>query len=173
MTLHSQLATFLLWNPTKEGFYSALKQCQWFIFSSFFIFLNERCWLVLTDATKSKVHTTNMDSSAYVCLAAQLCPTFCSPMDCSLPGPSLHGDSPGKNPGVGCHSLLQGIFPTQGLNPGLPHCRRILHQLSHQGNSTILEWGSLSLLQGIFLTQELNQGLLYYRQILYQMSYLL
>ena len=38
-------------------------------------------------------------------------------MDCSLPGSSVHGDSPGKNTGVGCHALLQGIFPTQGLNP--------------------------------------------------------
>ena len=45
------------------------------------------------------------------------------PYSCSLPGSSVHGDSPGKNTGVGCHSLLQGIFPTQGSNPGLPHCR--------------------------------------------------
>ena len=43
---------------------------------------------------------------------------------CSL-GSSVLGDSPGKNTGVGCHFLLQGIFLTQGLNPGLPHCRRI------------------------------------------------
>ena len=48
----------------------------------------------------------------------------------SPPGFSVHGDSPGKNTGVGCHACLQGIFPTQGLNPGLPHCRRILYQLS-------------------------------------------
>ena len=40
-------------------------------------------------------------------------------MDCSLPGTSVHGDSPGKNTGVGCHALPQGIFRTQGLNPGL------------------------------------------------------
>ena len=38
------------------------------------------------------------------------------PMDCSLPGSSVHGDSPGKNTGVVCHALLQGIFLTQGLN---------------------------------------------------------
>ena len=38
-----------------------------------------------------------------------------------------------KNTGVGCHSLYQGIFPTQGLNPGLLHCRQILYHLSHQG----------------------------------------
>ena len=43
----------------------------------------------------------------------QLCPTLCDPMDCSLPGSSVHGDSLGKNTGVGCHSLPQGIFPTQ------------------------------------------------------------
>ena len=41
-------------------------------------------------------------------------------------------NSPGKNTGVSSHSLLQGLFPTQGLNPGLSHCRRILYQLSHR-----------------------------------------
>ena len=49
-------------------------------------------------------------------------------------------NSPGQNTGVGSLSLLQGIFPTQGLNPGLPHCRWILYQLSHQGSPRILEW---------------------------------
>ena len=48
------------------------------------------------------------------------------------PGSSVHENSPGKNTGVGCHTLLQGIFLTQGLNPGLPHCRQILYCLSHQ-----------------------------------------
>ena len=48
----------------------------------------------------------------------------------SPPGSSVHGDSPGKNTGVGCLALLQGIFPNQGLNPGLPHCRWILYCLS-------------------------------------------
>ena len=47
---------------------------------------------------------------------------LCYPMDCSPPGSSVRGDSPGKNTGVGCHALLQGIFLTQGSNPGLPHC---------------------------------------------------
>ena len=46
-----------------------------------------------------------------------LCPALCDPMDCSLPGSSVHGDSPGKNPGVDCHFFLQGIFPSQGSNP--------------------------------------------------------
>jgi len=43
-------------------------------------------------------------------------------------------NSPGQNTGVGSLSLFQGIFPTQGLNPGLPHCRWILYQLSHKGS---------------------------------------
>ena len=64
---------------------------------------------------------------------AQSCPTLCSPMDCSLPGSSLHGISQGNSPGVGCHFLLQGIFLTQGSNPGLLHCRQMLYLLSHQG----------------------------------------
>ena len=67
-----------------------------------------------------------------LCLVAQLCLTLCDPMDSSPPGPSVHGDSPGENTGMGCHALLQGILPTQGSNPGLPHCRQILYQLSHQ-----------------------------------------
>ena len=71
-----------------------------------------------------------------------------------------------------CHALLQGIFPTQGSNPGLPHCRQILCCLSYQGSPRILEWVAYPfLLQGIFLTQELNWGLLHCRQILYQLSY--
>ena len=74
-----------------------------------------------------------------LCLAAQLCPTLCNPMDYSLPGSSARGDSPGKNTGVGCHALLQGIFPTQGSNPGLPHCGWILYHLSHQRSWRILE----------------------------------
>ena len=49
-----------------------------------------------------------------LCLVTQSCLTLCEPMDCSLPGSSVHGDSPGKNTGMGCHVLLQGIFPTQG-----------------------------------------------------------
>ena len=49
-------------------------------------------------------------------------------------------NSPDQNNGVGSLSLLQGIFPTQGSNPGLPHCRRILYQLSHKGSPRMLEW---------------------------------
>ena len=62
---------------------------------------------------------------------------------CSVVSDSLrpHGlNSPGQNTGMGCLFLLQGIFPTQGSNPGLLHCRWILYQLSHKGNPRILEW---------------------------------
>ena len=51
---------------------------------------------------------------------------------------------PGQNTGVGCLSLLQGIFPTQGSNPGLPHCRQIFYQLSYQG-SPLKCWYSFSM----------------------------
>ena len=76
----------------------------------------------------------------------------CAVPSCSVMSDSLlpHGlwptrilcpwESPGKNTGVGCHALLQGIFPTQGSNPDLPHCRWILYHLSPQGSPRILEW---------------------------------
>ena len=66
-----------------------------------------------------------------VCLCvkvAQSCLTLLQPHGLSSPW-----NSPGQNTGVGSLSLLQGIFPTQGSNAGLPHCRRILYQLSHEG----------------------------------------
>ena len=95
---------------------------------------------------------------------------FCYLMNCNPPGFSVHGifqaripeseseslsvmsdslqphelyspwNSAGQNTGVGSLSLLQGIFPTQGSNPGLPHCRWILYQLSHKGSPRTLEW---------------------------------
>ena len=92
-------------------------------------------------------------------------------MDCGLPGSSVHGDSPGKNTGVCCHALLQGIFPTQRSNSGLPYHRWILYHLSHQGNPRILEWVAYPFSRGNFPTQESNQGLLHCRWIYYQLSY--
>ena len=65
----------------------------------------------------------------------QSCPTLCDPM-----GLYSLWDSPGQNTGVGSLSLLQGIFPTQESNPGLPHCRRILNQLSHKESPKVLKW---------------------------------
>jgi len=48
-------------------------------------------------------------------------------MDCSPPDCSVLEDSPGRNTGMGCHALIQGIFLTQGSNQGLPYCRQILY----------------------------------------------
>ena len=102
-----------------------------------------------------------------------LCCESHSVMSDSLWPHGLHSpwNSPGQNSGVGSLSLLQGIFPTQGSKPGLPHCRWILYQLNHKGSPRILEVGSLSLLQRIFPTQESNRDLLHCRRILYQLSY--
>ena len=107
----------------------------------------------------------------------------------SLRPHGLYGpwNSPSKNTGVGSRSLLQGLFPTEGSNPGLPHCRQILNQLSHQGSPRILEWGAYPFSRGsawlrnrtrvyciagrFFTSWATNQGLLHCRQILYQLSY--
>ena len=107
-----------------------------------------------------------------LCLVAQSCLTLFNPMDGSPPGYSfsVHGDSPGRNTGEGCHALLQRIFPTQGLNPDLPHCRQFLYCLSHHGSSRILE-GAACPFSRHLLTQESSQALLHCRQILSQLSY--
>ena len=81
---------------------------------------------------------------AVLCLVALLCLTLCDPTDHSLTGSSVHEDSPG----MGCHALLQGIFQTQGLNAGLPHCRWIRYCLSHQGSPKTLEWVACSFSRG-------------------------
>ena len=67
-------------------------------------------------------------------LVAQLCLTLCHPID--LARLLCAWNSPRKNTGVGCHSLLQGIFPTQGSNLGFLHCRQTLYHLSHKGSPT-------------------------------------
>ena len=93
--------------------------------------LQGRCCLS-SKSLHSKDIVTQTYTKTSVCLVAQSC--LCDPMDCSLPGSPVHGDSPGKNTGVGCHALLQGIFLIQGSNPGLPNCRQILYHLSHLGS---------------------------------------
>ena len=71
------------------------------------------------------------------CCNHSVCLTLCNPMDHRLPGSSVCGDSPGKKTGVSCYALLQGIFPIQVSNLGLPHCRRIFYHLSHQGSPNL------------------------------------
>ena len=97
--------------------------------------------------------------------------------DCSVVSDSLwpHGlyspwNSPGPNSGVGSLSLLQGIFPTQGSNPGLPHCWQILYQLSHKGSPRILEWVAYPSPRNL-LNPGVEHSLLHCRLILYQLSY--
>ena len=112
-----------------------------------------------------------VNAQQMLCLVTQSCLTLCNPMDCSPPGSSAHGDSPGKNTGVSCHALLQGNLP----NPGIK-CRSLSLQENSlpselPGNFENTGVGSLSLLQGILPTQESNQGLLHCRQILHQLSY--
>ena len=67
------------------------------------------------------------------CSVTKLYTTLCDPMDYQVP---LSMGFPGKNPGVGCHCLLQGIFLTQESNLGLLHCRQILYHLSYQGSKS-------------------------------------
>ena len=68
----------------------------------------------------------------------------CSVVSDSLQPNGLYSprNSPGQNTGMDSLSLLQGIFPTLGSNPGLPHCRRILYQLSHKGSPMAVNYAS-------------------------------
>ena len=75
-------------------------------------------------------------------IVAQSCLTLCDPMHLACQAP-LSVDFPGKNTGVGCHFLLQGIFLTQGSNNSLLHCKQILYPVTHQGSLVSLTsvWG--------------------------------
>ena len=88
--------------------------------------------------THTHTHTHWLDTGQV--LVIQFCLTLCHPMVCPQ-------KSAGKNARVGCHSMLQGIFPIQGLNSGLVHCRQILHHLSYQGSSDTRQ-GMLNILKG-------------------------
>ena len=101
------------------------------------------------------IQSGSLNLCAVLRLVAQSFLTLCDPRDCSPLGPSVHGDSLGKNTGVGCHVFLQGIFPTQGPNPGLPHCGWILYCLSRQGSPRILEWVAYLFSRG---TSQLRNG---------------
>ena len=82
---------------------------------------------ILKQCSVTSPHPQYAANAAAAAQSFRLCPTLCNPMDCSLPGSSIHEESPGKNTGVGGHALLQGIFPTQGSNLGLLHCGQILY----------------------------------------------
>ena len=107
-----------------------------------FTFFHIKSNLMLCHVCCSLPHYLSLISMLFLtfkvgtCEVTQSCLTLCNSMDCSPADSSVHGDSPGKNTGVGCHALLQGIFPTQRSNPGLPHCRQTLYRLSYQGRTS-------------------------------------
>ena len=103
-----------------------------------------------------------------LCLIVQSRPTLFHPTDCSLLGSSVHGNSPGRNTGVGCHALLQARDLPNQVTPALQADSLPCEPPRKPKNTGV---GSLSLPQGIFPTQELNRGLLHCSQILYQPSY--
>ena len=119
---------------------------------------------------QSKCSST-LGCCAVLCLVIQSFLTLCNTMGCSPPESSVHGDSPGKNTEVGCHALLQGICPTQGLNLDLPHCRWIHYCLSHQKSPRILEWVADPFSRGTSRPRKKNWGLLHCRKILYHLSH--
>ena len=80
---------------------------------------------------------------AVQCLVAQSCRILYDPMDYSLPGSSIHGDSPGNHTGVGCHALLQRSSHPKDQTQ-VSHISQILYCLSHQGSPRILEWVPIS-----------------------------
>ena len=79
-------------------------------------------WLFATPWTIQSMEFSGQNTRVGSGLVAKLCPTLMTPWT------------------VACLSLLRGIFPAQGRNPGFPHCRRILYQLSYKGSPRILEW---------------------------------
>ena len=89
-----------------------------------------KLWLKQSGPGSQWVKELDLDSKVKV---AQSCLTHRDRIDCN---------SPGQNIGVGSLSLLRGIFPTQGWNPGLPHCRWVFYQLNHQGSPRTLEWAA-------------------------------
>ena len=85
-------------------------------------------------------------------------------------------DFPGKNTGVGCHFLLQEIFPTQGLNPSLPHCRLTLYLLSHQGSPEFLNYWwysqiySFYAFEFVFLSKPSHSKVIFFLILLYLLT---
>ena len=91
-------------------------------------------------------------------------------MDGSLPGPFVHGDSPGKNTGVGCQALFQGNLPNPGIKPRSPALQVDSLPAEPLGEPKHTGVGSLSLLQVIFPTQESNWDHPHCPQVFYQLS---
>ena len=127
----------------------------------------------------SKVTCPMSHSCALLCLVTQSCPTLCNPMDCTPPGSSVHGDSPGKMMENTPFSIVESLAMESVAMPfsrGSFQLRSPALQVDYlssesPGKPKNTGVGSLSLLQGIFQTQETNWDLLPCRRILYQLSY--
>ena len=131
--------------PRESSQFSLCALMVWRWPSDLGLFHQHQCWALRPPCTAPPCREcpdvlASMGRVVFKVLVAQSCPILCDPMGCSPPGSSVLGDSPGTSTGVGCHALLQWIFPTQGLNLGLLHGRQILSYLSHKGNPRILEW---------------------------------
>ena len=92
-------------------------------------------WHFLIPRMKKEQKRTQRSSLIAIscCLVAKLFKSFVTLWTLGPARALCSWDFPGKNAAVNFHSLLQGIFPTQGLNPGLPHCRQMLYRLSYVG----------------------------------------
>ena len=106
---------------------------------------------------------TKHEGCVFECLCVSRSVTSGSLPPCGLQPARLlcPRNSPFKNPGVGCHSFPQGMFPSQGSNPGLQHCRQILYSLSHQGNHGVLirqSFPSKPPMHNYHTTQEVSWG---------------
>ena len=118
------------------------------------------------DSLKLLILTAQKPTSFYHHCVCQLLSSIqlCNPMDCSPPGSLLSMEFSWKNTGVGGHFLLHRIFPIQGSNLGLLHCRQILYHLSHQGRLLLILvgkdyknlWSLGSKVVSLFLTPLLN-----------------
>ena len=81
-----------------------------------------------------------------LCLVAQSCMTLCNPWTVACQAPLSMGILLAR---MGCHVLVQGIFPTQGTNPGLLHCRWIIYHLSYQGSPMPTSYSEMNILVGM------------------------
>ena len=120
-----------MWNISTEGSIAVALGLSCFVACGIFLIQGSNPRLLNGHAVKKK----EMYSCKLFCpvhSVAQLCPALCNPINRTLSASSVHGDSPSKYTGMGSHALLQGIFPTQGFNPGPPHCRGILYCLGYQ-----------------------------------------
>ena len=114
------------------------------------------------------VHSYESESESEV---AQSCPSLRDPVDCSLPGSSIHGWFSRQEYWSGLPFPPPADLPSPGIKPRSPALQADSLPAEPQGKPKNTGAGSLSLLQGIFLTQELNRGLLHCKRILYQPSY--